>query len=667
MITLSSLPLELLQNIADCVHDAYRPSLFAFSLTSKACNAASAILIFQQISILVNKPDGLQRDTSKLLEALSRADSARHVRCIHLNGDVRVNALKINMFNQEYGPQTDWRKDHGLDEILVDEEPIDYTGNHVVYDEPVIKRGSAEDTAWTPIIRLLNMTPCLKDLVYDCDSQFPPSVLDKLREQHPRCRLHHLSFRFRTLLWGSPYPYEMELATYPSLYRLRVSCAMRDTNGDDDFNEEALMELVAQLAPELKEVTVLSLFPRHSNRLRRVRDSWRSLPGFTGDRVGSLTSLHIRGHPALRSPERLQVWARHTDFTCLRELSLGGAHKANSSGLAGETMKWVAQNCSFPQLKILNVWLWRDDMFLERPHYSENVVDFFSAFEPLERLTVQGPLDLRAVDVILSRHGPKLQTLGLHPFESDTGISNARPERDIPLEFTRDLIQQIQTQCLKLEELSIPIKRDLSSAAEAEIYKCFKKMSQLRHLFLNLDCSNWRVTRDDLYKPQYDDEDQKPVPYDTYLNQHQQPVYRPSPIKIGELKLTFINAAVDEALARSIWVAASHNKTGRRLETLKLWTTGAGSWGGLRSSGRLPYIGGFAQDLSRSWLIERSKRYDDEGIAVRELGQTSREREQRYTDCSHQSKEFEVFQTIWSSKEGSRSWRDDWSSFPLQG
>jgi hypothetical protein len=51
----------------------------------------------------------------------------------------------------------------------------------------------------------------------------------------------------------------MELATSPSLYRLDVVCAWRDSDGDDDFNLEAAMDLASGLAPNLKEVSFFEL------------------------------------------------------------------------------------------------------------------------------------------------------------------------------------------------------------------------------------------------------------------------------------------------------------------------------------------------------------------------------------------------------------------------
>jgi hypothetical protein len=172
----------------------------------------------------------------------------------------------------------------------------------------------------------------------------------------------------------------MELATFPSLYRVKLACAPRDTDGDDDFNLEAMMELAAGLAPNLKEVIILSFYPRHSARYRRSRESWKGLPGFSGKAVGSLTSLSLKGYSNLTSPTLLQKWARYTDFACLQHLALGGGYETKSSALSGETMEWVAQNHSFPRLRTLSVYLDRDDMFHERRHYTENAVYLLPGF-----------------------------------------------------------------------------------------------------------------------------------------------------------------------------------------------------------------------------------------------------------------------------------------------
>ncbi|KAH8726762.1 hypothetical protein GQ44DRAFT_792255 [Phaeosphaeriaceae sp. PMI808] len=641
-MTILSLPLEILQHIAVCVETA---------LTSKACHRASVFLIFRQIGITVHDREELRRDVDNLIGALSRTDSSRHIQQITIKGALRPNTKKAEGF----GEQTPWVVTTGLDEVL-DEELVSYYGLYTVYDESVIEEYSEEDMAWAPVVNLLQAKTHLKDLVYDCQSQFPPSLLRTLHERYPRCRLHHLTFKFRTLLWGTPYPYEMKLATSPSLYRVKIACARRDSDGDDDFNLEAMMELTTGLAPNLKEVTILNLFPGRSLSSVRPRGSWQGLPGFTGGKLGSLTSLLLKGHYRLKYITMLQNWARCTDFACLRHLTLGGCYDHKTSGLSGETMEWIAQTYSFPRVKTLSVYLTRDDLFHERPHYSEHAVSFFQGFESLEQLSIDGPIDSKILDTVLSCHGQTLRKLALHPFEDTMTSFNSRDRRDIPFELTKDRILQIKAQCLVLEELTVLVKRDKSSASEADMYRCFAGIESLRSLFLILDCSNFRVTRDSLYNPKFDEEDEKLLPESTYL-------------KKGELRETFVNCAVDEALAQSIWKIISQNKTGRRLERLKLWPTGAGKYGA--NDGVVVTFSDMVRDMARSWIFERNPRDDKEDFTVRELGKNARkarnEENVAYLSYFHNPEIWEVFRSIWPSKDGSRDWRDDWSSFSILG
>ncbi|XPS93562.1 hypothetical protein M3J09_002907 [Ascochyta lentis] len=646
-MALLSLPLELLQQIAIWVETAHRPSLNSFSLTSKACQRATAFLTFQRIVLTINDRKTLRRRVESLLKTLSHTDSASHVQHLTLKGMLQWNDQKTVAIN--WG--TKWWRRSGLNEILEDEVLIHHNVSCVVYDEPVIKRASEEDQAWAPVLRLLQIIPNLKDLVYDCQNQFPPSLLSILHTQHPRCRLHHLTFKFRTLLWGVPYSYEMELATSPCLYKVKVVHAPIDTDGDDDYNLDAVMELAAGLAPNLKKVTILDLYPTGSWHHHHIRDPWKGLPGYPGKSVKSLTSLSLHGFPQHAWKSCLRDWAQHTDFTCLQHLALLGGYESESSALSGETMEWISQNFVFTQLRSLRVYLTRDDEFLEQLHYSENAVLFFQAFRPLEELSIDGPVDPAILDAILSRHGQRLRKLRVKPSEELVDVSNGRQRRDFPMEFSKEHVLQIQLQCPVIEELAITIKRNKSSVPEAELYKCFSSMKHLRFLFLTLDCSKLRILRDPTYQSHFVEDEDRVLLAD-FKNK----------LNVGEWKETLVNCAVDEVLARSIWKTISHSKQGRRLERLKLWTTGGAKYGGGPSPRHLKTM---LQDLSRSWLIERIPRNDEEKLIVRELGQRAREANDRDVRRSLDSEAGQIFRTIWPCKEGSKDWRDDWTSFLL--
>ena len=85
------------------------------------------------------------------------------------------------------------------------------------------------------------------------------------------------------------------------------------------------------------------------------------------------------------------------------------------SGLSGETMEWIVETQSFPNVKILYVHVTRDDLYVPRPNYREQAISFFRTFDSLEQLSIDGPIDRRIVDDILAHHGRALRKLSLHP------------------------------------------------------------------------------------------------------------------------------------------------------------------------------------------------------------------------------------------------------------
>lgn len=670
-LDLHGLPLEILQLIGGHLDDSHRPSLYAFSLASKTCHRAAIPSMFHHLHLTIRCRETLQCDVNTLVSILSRTESARHVRCLSIKGSLRLDledsggprcSDTVKLRNDEKAMA--WFKSTGVDEILGDEEPIDFAP-HILHDEPIIESSSQEDREWAPIVSLVRTLPCLTKLVYDCWNQFPPSLLDALHKHHPQCKLYHHTFRLRSLLWDTPHPYEMAMATSPCLYSVKLRCARRDSNHDDDFNQEAMMELVTGLAPNLREVLVMNLMPERAFRYNSHRGTWQGLPGFVSGRtIGSLISLSLIGAVDL-SLDLFRTWPMHTDFSSLRHLTIGGGHDC-SIGINDEVMEWIVQNCSFPQLQTLRIRLIRDDLFVERPNYTNNAIALFRAFEPLNELSVSGSLEPKVLDAILYRHGRTLKKLSLCPSESAFSVSNGRTRWDMPMVFTKEHVLQIQAQCPALQELAIPVKRNKSNALEAEIYRSFGKMEHLQSLFITLDCSNWRVTRDrnlrdDLLFDENDRETCAALPF----------------LKKGYLRETFMNCAVDETLARSIWETICQEKVGKQLESLKLWTTGGGQFGNSSGNADIPNV---VNNLSRSWLIERVARDDKDIINVRELGLRAREaRDQRLTDQYNMrrarlgkevdvtdSESVGVFHRIWPRKEESKDWREDWSSLPLQ-
>jgi hypothetical protein len=149
-------------------------------------------------------------------------------------------------------------------------------------------------------------------------------------------------------------------------------------------------------------------------------------------------------------------------------------------GMNDEAIEWIVENCSFPQLKTLHIRLDRDDYRADTPNYVINAIAILSSFEPLEQLSVSGPLEPKILDAIQDRHGQKLTKLSLRPSEKEHSLDAPRVRREIPMTFIKEHILQIQAQCPVLEELAVSIKRTKSDTLEAEIYKSFGRMGRLR-------------------------------------------------------------------------------------------------------------------------------------------------------------------------------------------
>lgn len=531
--------------------------------------------------------------------------------------------------------------------------------------------------AWAPVVGLVKILPHLAELIYDCSNQFPPSLLDAIHRHHPQCRLFHLQFRLRSLRWDDLDPHEMSIATSPCLHSVSVNYVSWDSDGEYDYHDQAMLDLVAGLAPNLKEVHMLQLIASPTGRsIRRLAFSepqpWRNLPKYVPDRtIGLLTSLSLVGATGL-GPDNFGAWTNCTDWSSLRYLALGGGIECEV-GVNREALTWILENCSLVRLKTLRIRLRHDDDEAERANYTESAVRFFKALEPLDELSVSGALEPRIFDAVLSQHGRSLRKLSLRPFESSSFTSDGQ---HIPMVCQQEQILQIQAQCPALQDLAIPVKRTKSDTREAVIYRSLGELAPVQNLFLILDCSDWQVARgtrtltDD---PSFDDEDRRFYPWDDDEG---------GPLRRGHVREAFLNCAVDETLARSIWATICHNKVGTRLQSLKIYTTGGGSFG--HASCWLD-VQNVCDHLSRSWLIERSVRDDEDWrtISVRELGRRAREirdeelsDEEKYiydeslTALPHSSADAcspgDILRRIWPCEDSSKDWRQIWSSLPLK-
>lgn len=288
------------------------------------------------------------------------------------------------------------------------------------------------------------------------------------------------------------------------------------------------------------------------------------------------------------------------------------------------------------------------------------VIAFFNSLPPLQKLSVSGSMGPEIIDAVLARHGPSLVDLKIYPYEDVlTIICDAIPY--MPMTITKAQIAQIEANCPVLESLSLYIKRSISDRSEADLYASLARIKPLQFLNVVLDCSSWRVRHgfDPEVVESFSEEDRAFFASSTRLRR-------------GHVRRSFMNCAVDERLARSIWDVIANHKHGKRLLSLKLYTFGAIYFG---SAATAHGVWDVAKHLSRSWSIEPSLRDDKrDGLNVRELGLRARKAhdDEMWRKLGaggwdqSDAEGIKIFREIWPEKEAGTPWMDDWESFPLQ-
>jgi hypothetical protein len=178
-------------------------------------------------------------------------------------------------------------------------------------------------------VQLVRALPHLKDLIFNSYNQTPPDPFAALGQCHPDCRLHLPEFRFRSLRRETTDLYEMAVVTSPLLRSIGVRWVRRDSEGHDDYNQEAAMRLIGGLAPKLERVKMMHCRPVSTKKLylaRGPRIPWAGLSNNSAisqeDIVpAALKSLSLIGIPPV-TLEGLKTWQNHVSFASLRYLNL---------------------------------------------------------------------------------------------------------------------------------------------------------------------------------------------------------------------------------------------------------------------------------------------------------------------------------------------------------
>ncbi|KAL4749970.1 hypothetical protein BDW72DRAFT_213740 [Aspergillus terricola var. indicus] len=503
--TLTSIPLETLSLICEYIAISHKPSIYAFSESTRSCHAASHSARFRRVRIRVKTRRGLDHDIREWNKILLRNSAFGCVQQLTIEG-------RLALFWED-GETASSLPAKLLDNLLTEYRLEDeFTRLGTFYDHilrgPFYHIGVQEDQdedAWAPMAKLLAKLTGLKDLVYACERRFPECLFEVLQLHTPQCKLHIRAFdppclnreetegedeeRVKEEDDGDEdedddevdvvSKYEYALMTSPALSTVVVPVAHDDIYRCS--NEEAARLMARGLAPNLKQVHIVDSGPGFKYRPMN-RDM--SKQGLVSRKdvsqdirekdlgLGEIESLSL--DPA--NLIRFDLWKETVDFSHLRSLQLWRVHL--------DTLE-TATTCDFPSLRTLVLGLFPRRRNPSQAHLSDEAAGaFVASLRPLESIHLTGPFFQESFKAVLSHHGSSLRKLSLYPTETS---------RILPIDqflITPNEIGQIQQHCPNIYDLRLQIERTLGDQREQDIYRALGKLRRLRHLSLQLDVWN---------------------------------------------------------------------------------------------------------------------------------------------------------------------------------
>jgi hypothetical protein len=639
--TLESLDLLVLERICEYLDDdsEKRRNLWAFSSTSRNCYTASAVQRLSQVLLKIPSPEDIVSELHRWSEILGANGGHCHVRRLKVASalwaimDGRQEVVDEKAENDNEG----WRDCSFFDVHDFCHPPKDRTENRGRWGSA----GTPED--WLPLNDFIVQLLGLRDFVWDYGYFMPPSILFTLTSRD--CRLHMHKFHLESLIRprDSPQPIdanEYALLTSPCLHSIVIRVGSFTDDFQLDYSREAVIQMVAGIAPRLAHVQMIPTGAGGSLSLNQNvalgKPPWR---GFFLDGTPE-SDLHHAGK--LRSLicdryvyRNLNYWASLTDFGNLRCLHLSW------DDADGIIMAQMAIRGCFKHLHTLRLGEIED----ESDEGQESLTLFFENIHPLRQLRLSGYIVSETFDVILRRHGRTLSSLEVSPSPSD-GVESETP----PVAFNKEVVQRLADLCPNLEQIKIPLARTRGDIEETGIYRALSRLPRLRCALLRLqygigpvDDGSWDEETGGGNPPAYIFSNPEDLP----------PAY---------LRELFSNIALDEPLALSIFnIVAS----GGSLKYLSLKID--------RAYTRKLYHSGLTDLLrwfSRSWILKRDVRGIDTAVEI-QPEETARAGKEWIYQISEEGMAadrgeevyVEAFKALWPQK--TEEWWNDWTSLPL--
>jgi hypothetical protein len=495
-----------------------------------------------------------------------------------------------------------------------DRDELRYPANWFRSDMALAEVVWTYDHAWKPVAKLLQRCPALSDLEYELDIQLAPCVLDALHQYHPRCRLHLRTFCARSLMGSEPDKHELALASSPCLRSVWFS--YMEPLEDDFFatrSQRVVQEVITRLAPNVEVVRF-----RRTEYSPRGNPGWRDikLPAYKDNFDPSISvrrlEIHSRGSREPILAKEFESWYKRVDFSVLHTLNLG-------SPLEPAAQAWLTQ-CDLPSLKALTfnfIGVGSTESPFARP--------FLMNLPPLSELAIRGIWDLHDMTAVYQKHGASLRKLRfnlMHSFGTET---------------TASILTKMRDSCPLLAELELNILRDQGSLAETSVYKTLATFPILRRLILYLVGRNYEQVRAQGRMPCYDD-------FDRQLSG-----------RYGDIRRTFIDRAIDENLAATIFRLVSPPDSVRGLKELVLLGNSHTPFGTQSATYAV------TSHVCRSWKIKPGVRDDrpDEVVVQEVTANLDMKRKPAPKDLRPYVEK--IFRRIWpGSEDGTGDWRNDW-------
>jgi hypothetical protein len=528
-----------------------------------------------------------------------------------------------------------------------------------------------EDQAWLPLAGLFSRLILLSDLTYDCPNQFSPCLLQALHKHHPTCRLHLERYQLLSVNFPEPDAHEVALSTSPCLYSIKASYSHTTRDNTINFTHNAVLEMIAGLAPNLRKLSLHWTRPPArarsptlpGNACRSLKPQQHRDTQIQGSSLGSLEELHVN-NPMIGD---MASWALATDMSVLRVLTIQDDH------IDVRTLDYLASHCNLSSLKELSFSTLHFAAYQPQTPVDDGICRLLRNLPPLTHFRLNGNITRVIFDAVISHQGSELQELNLNVTEFH--IKNVI--------LGQHDIQMISENCPKLESLAISIPRSGGDADEVAIYKSLGSIKRLQRLSLKLDASSLEVAwiynqteEHDKYKGGgYDGETDNNSSFDSF-----QADFYPYKLASGGRKLrnghvmnSLIKSAMDENVARSIFEVITSGKPAGSvaLESLSISILGGHVFGhasALYGEGSQGIgIGNVITAISRAFKIERDPRDDllDELFVMDMTPPWVIEMTRESKKLDHFAEQ--IFRRVWpGSGEGDSKWGEDWSSFPLQ-